>query len=95
MQAPEVFFAMPLMARQTADDWSRVVLYLEATLGSIYRQTDPHFRIVVACHDVPRLSIPVDDRLEFLQVEHQAPLGGEGAHADVQKEAIPLPAPDT
>ncbi len=71
MQAPpDVFFSIPLMARQSAHDWSRVVHQLEATLGSIFRQTDPHFRVLVACHDIPELSTRFDERLEFLKVPY-------------------------
>jgi GT2 family glycosyltransferase len=64
-----VTFGIPLMARSVAQDWDRVEHQLGATLGSIYNQTDPNFRIIIACTDRPSLAVPTDERLEFLLCE--------------------------
>lgn len=54
------------MGRAVAQDWERIEHQLSATVGSIYNQTDPNFRIIIACTDKPNLSVPTDERLEFL-----------------------------
>ncbi len=61
-----VTFGIPLMARSAAGDWARIEHQLSATLGSIYNQTDPNFRIIIACTDRPGFRLPVDERLEVL-----------------------------
>jgi glycosyltransferase involved in cell wall biosynthesis len=57
------------MARSVAQDWERIEHQLSATLGSIYNQTDPNFRIIIACTDKPDISVATDERLEFLVCE--------------------------
>jgi hypothetical protein len=66
--ADRVYFGMPLKARRTAKNWSQTVLDFNRTLASIYSQTNPNFRILVGCHDIPELLIATDERLEFLPV---------------------------
>jgi GT2 family glycosyltransferase len=69
-----VVFGIPLLAKSLAQDWSRILQQLDATIGSIYAQTDPRFRIVVACTDQPGLRTLTDRRLEFLMVEQLPPM---------------------
>ncbi len=70
MSPPDtVTFGIPLMGRSAAQDWARIEHSLSATIGSIYNQTDPNFRIIVACTDVPTLNIETDARLEFIACE--------------------------
>jgi hypothetical protein len=57
------------MARSVAQNWGRIEHQLSATVGSIYNQTDPNFRIVIACTDQPQLNVQIDERLEFLACE--------------------------
>ena len=61
-----VTFGIPFGGRSAFVDWDRTVFHLNATIASIYGQLDPNFRIIVACTDLPGLSISTDDRLEFL-----------------------------
>jgi len=58
------------MARSVAQDWERIERQLSATVGSIYNQTDPNFRIIIACTEKPTLSVATDERLEFRMCEH-------------------------
>jgi hypothetical protein len=48
-------------------NWDWTVRDFNRTLASIYNQTNPNFRILVGCHDIPELLIPTDERLEFIQ----------------------------
>ena len=70
--SPEPFyFGIPLRPRIRSRDWSRVEAHLRATLTSCLAQTDPRFRILVACNEVP--DVQDDDRIEFLHVDIEAP----------------------
>jgi hypothetical protein len=68
-----VFFGIPLKARATAKNWDWTVRDFNRTLASVYNQTNPNFRILVGCHDIPDLLIPTDERLEFLRVDSSTP----------------------
>ena len=60
-------FGIPLKPRRSARSWERVVADLDATLGSLWAQSDPRFRVVIACTERPALARR-DPRLEFLPV---------------------------
>ena len=76
MNAPVFVFAVPLVARSQAYDWDVVVRHFNATLASIFNQTDPNFRVIVACTGRPEVRIPVDERLEFLDLP-EMPVAGQ------------------
>jgi hypothetical protein len=78
--AQTVFFGIPLKARAVSKNWDWTVRDFNRTLASIYNQTNPNFRILVGCHDIPELLIPTDERLEFLSVDRPIHSGrNEGA----------------
>ena len=68
-----IFFGIPLRSRDTANDWDKVSLFFNRTLWSVYRQTDPDFKVIVACHDIPKLYHDFDERVEFIQVDAPIP----------------------
>ena len=68
-----LYFGIPLRSRQASNDWDRVTEFFNRTLWSVYNQTDPDFRIIVACHDIPILCHEFDDRVEFIQVDVPVP----------------------
>jgi hypothetical protein len=72
-QPQTLFFGIPLKARSVAQNWDWTVRDFNRTLASIYNQTNPNFRILVGCHEIPELLIPTDDRLEFIQVNNPTP----------------------
>lgn len=68
-------FMIPLMSKKTANNWDTVSTLFNRTLWSCYNQTDPDYRILVACHEIPILTHKYDDRVEFIQVsEEDAPI---------------------
>ena len=69
MRGEIVTFGIPLIAKDAAHDWDAVLHHLNATLGSIYNQTDPHFRVVIACSDRPDIAIRTDERLHFIHCD--------------------------
>jgi hypothetical protein len=58
-------------------NWDWTVRDFNRTLASIYNQTNPNFRILVGCHDIPELLIPTDERLEFLKLDSPPPNIGD------------------
>lgn len=61
-----IYFGIPLRSKAASNDWKNVERIFNRTLYSVYRQTDPEFKIFVACHDKPSLERGYDDRVEFL-----------------------------
>ena len=68
-----IYFGIPLRSEATSNDWERVTEYFNRTLWSVYNQTDPDFKIIVACHDIPTLHHNFDERVEFIQVDAPIP----------------------
>lgn len=68
-----IYFGITLRSKAVARDWAHVVKDFNRTLYSAYRQTDPDFRILVACHELPELEREYDDRVEFLQTDVPVP----------------------
>lgn len=68
-----LYFGVPLKSRRVAVNWDHVMLLFNRTLRSLFNQTSPDFRVIVACHELPTLEQPFDDRLEFLQVDSPLP----------------------
>lgn len=69
----QVIFGVPLISRAKSDDWAWTTHQFNATLGSLFRQTDGNFRVVVAAWDEPDIGVEVDDRLEFIRFRDPTP----------------------
>ena len=68
-----IYFGVTLRSKAASKNWAHVVADFNRTLYSIYRQTDPDFRVIVACHDLPELDREYDERVEFLQTDVPVP----------------------
>ncbi|MDO4301383.1 MAG: glycosyltransferase family 2 protein [Clostridia bacterium] len=68
-----IFFGIPLRSKAVSNDWEKVSLFFNRTLWSVYNQTDPDFKIFVACHDIPELNHEFDERVEFIKVDSPVP----------------------
>lgn len=68
-----IYFGIPLRSKATSNNWEKVTEFFNRTLWSVYNQTDPNFRIIVACHDIPELRHEYDGRVEFIQVDSPIP----------------------
>lgn len=62
-----IYFGIPLRSRGASKNWENVCRLFNRTLASVYNQTDPNFKIIVACHEIPALTREYDDRVEFLR----------------------------
>lgn len=70
---PRFYFGIPLRAKKSARDWDQVCNRFRATIGSISRQTEHDFTVLVACHDAPELDGIDRANLQFLPAEFTAP----------------------
>ncbi|MCU7712484.1 hypothetical protein OK414_14790 [Priestia sp. JV24] len=77
-----LFFAIPLRSEKTTNDWDKIQDLFNMTLKSIYAQVDQNFKVLVACHEKPRLDFKTDDRLEFIPVDYEAPKNYDEQMAD-------------
>lgn len=64
-----MYFGIPLRSKKASVDWGRVTTLFTHTLKSILNQTDPDFRVIVACHEIPGTNYNSDKRIEFIQVD--------------------------
>ncbi len=69
-----IIFAIPLRAKATTKNWDFCVERFNATIQSIFNQTNPNFKCLVACNDIPKLEKEYDNRLEFIQVNTAIPM---------------------
>lgn len=56
-----VIFAIPLRAEETAKDWKNVLARFQKTIKSIFNQTNPNFRCIVACNRIPEMACQYDE----------------------------------
>ena len=63
-----IIFAIPLRAKETAKDWPGVLSRFQKTIKSIFNQTNPDFKCIVACNKIPEMDKAYDERLEFIEL---------------------------
>ncbi len=68
-----IYFGIPLRSKAASQNWDNVTKVFNRTLNSVYSQTDPDFKIYVACHDIPVLDRVYDDRVRFLVSDQDTP----------------------
>lgn len=68
-----IYFCIPLRSKASSQNWAEVTRVFNRTLNSVYAQTDPNFKIFVACHEIPVLDRKYDERVEFLLSETDTP----------------------
>lgn len=60
----QVTFLIPLVGAHHVSDWQAVCTRLQGTLDSLQAQTNPNWRAVICCQDMPAL--PDDPRIQAL-----------------------------
>lgn len=65
-----VIFAIPLRSEESANNWDVVLSHFHRTVRSVFNQTDPDFRCIVACNKKPEMDREYDERLEFLELSY-------------------------
>jgi len=71
---PEFAFAIPFRSKVVAKSWDEVLARFRTTLRSILQQTSPHWRLFVACHDVPDVPEMADPRIEIVAADYEPPI---------------------
>lgn len=67
-------FCIPLRSKEVSKDWNKVSLLFNRTLESVYNQTNPNFKVFVACHQIPDLNKSYDDRVQFIIMNTKIPV---------------------
>ena len=70
---PIVTFGIPLKSAKTSRDWDVTQSMLGTTLRSVFRQSDPRWRVVICGHEVPELPELADPRVEYIAAGFKAP----------------------
>jgi len=68
-----IFFGIPLRSKESSVNWDIVSLLFNRTVSSLYNQINPEFRIIIACHEIPKLTKVYDSRVEFIPVDAPIP----------------------
>ena len=68
-----IIFAIPFRSKQTTKNWKVSCKNLENTIDSIFNQTDPEFRCILACNEKPEFTKKYDDRLEIISLDIPVP----------------------
>lgn len=72
-----IYFVIPLRSKAASRSWDSVQESFNRTLWSCYNQTSPQFKVVVVCHDIPRLDKNYDERVQFVPVSIPTPTNPE------------------
>lgn len=70
---PEIAFAISLKSKTVSLNWERVQDNLSKTLRSILRNSDQHYRILIAGHEKPDITELQNDRVTWLPVDFPPP----------------------
>ena len=66
-------FVMALKSKAVSKNWERVSSLFEASLCSAYQQINPNIKIIVVCHETPKLNESYDERVEIINVDFPPP----------------------
>jgi hypothetical protein len=78
-------FVTSIRAKALADDWEHHVRLLARSLTSFLGQSQPDVRVVVVCHDVPRLPQLDDPRVHVIEADIPLP---SRVHADLVRDKV-------
>ncbi|GGD40804.1 glycosyltransferase family A protein [Muriicola marianensis] len=66
-------FVIPVKSSVVSNDWALFSKLLERTLRSVVGQTNPNFKVIISCHEIPTLDYS-SDKLIFHQVSFPSPV---------------------
>jgi len=70
---PILTFGIPLRSSRSCADWKRVSELLQHTLDSVFRQSDPRYRVLICGHEFPNLPELADRRVELIRTKWSPP----------------------
>lgn len=77
-----LYFLIPLRSKKTTTDWPKISYLLNLTLVSIFNQTNPNFKVMIACHEIPDIQPEFLKKVSIFQVDYPAPLTQEEQMTD-------------
>lgn len=79
---------IPLRSQDSSPDWPMTCRLLERTLGSIAQQSVACARVIIACHEIPPIAIPVGLEVEFVPVDFAPPKSPGERSLDAQAKRL-------
>lgn len=70
---PTITFGIPLLSRRVARDWPAAQRLLANTLRSVFNQSAPDIKVIVACHEPPEIDEIRDPRVTVAPVDFDIP----------------------
>lgn len=67
-----LIFVIPLKSKGNSNLWQQTCQLLERCLRSICRQTDPDFKVIVVCHEKPKLQF-AHPNIHYIEVAFNIP----------------------
>ncbi len=77
-----MYFLIPVRSAKTTTNWKKVCLLLSNTLDSIFNQEDDHFKIGIACHEIPDIEHIQHPCVHTIQLDYPVPKTHEERMAD-------------
>lgn len=82
----EIAFGISLKSKKVSRNWNKVQKNLSNTLKSIFRNTDQHFRVIIAGHNKPNIKELKDKRVKWLPVKFPSPTSPKGFTQDKMRK---------
>ena len=67
-------FVIPVKSKTVTSDWAYFSSLVDRTINSICNQSNPNFKVIVSCHEIPETKFNDDSRVEFLKVGFSPPI---------------------
>ncbi|MFE4124257.1 hypothetical protein [Priestia sp. YIM B13486] len=82
----DIVFGISLKSKKVSRNWNKVQKNLSNTLKSIFRNTDQHFRVIIAGHNKPNIKELKDKRVKWLPVKFSSPTSPKGFSRDKMRK---------
>lgn len=67
-------FVVPVKSKVVTSDWTYFSRLVNRSINSICNQSNLDFKVIVACHEIPKTNFENDPRVTFLQVDFAPPV---------------------
>jgi hypothetical protein len=67
-------FIIPVKSKTVTSDWTHFSSLVNRCIHSVCNQSNPDFKVLVACHEIPETKFNDDSRVEFLKVDFAPPI---------------------
>lgn len=67
-------FIIPVKSKTITSDWDYFSRLVNRCIGSICKQTNTNFKVIVSCHEIPETNYKNDSRVDFIKVDFTPPI---------------------